>query len=223
MNVIYLHGFASGPGSSKARFFERKFSELGLSLTIPLLDEGDFEHLTVTGQLDVIDRAAGDGPVTLIGSSLGGYLAALYGARHPEVARLVLMAPAFCFARRWLAMLGAEEVNRWRETGYRTFYHYGQSRECALFYGLMEDGLHYEDFPKVTSPCLILHGTNDTVVPIALSGEFAQSAPGNVQLVPLSSGHELTDVTDRLWAETLNFLELAGNAGVTSGPRCESP
>jgi pimeloyl-ACP methyl ester carboxylesterase len=219
MNVVYLHGFASGPGSSKARFFERKFSEMGLSLTIPRLDEGDFEHLTITRQLDVIARAAGDGPVALIGSSLGGYLAALYGARHPEVERLVLMAPAFCFARRWLAILGAEETNRWRETGFRNFYHYGRARECALFHGLLEDGLHYEDFPGVTSPCLILHGTNDTVVPITLSVEFAQRDPGNVRLVPLSSGHELIDVTDRLWAEASNFLGLAGNAGVTPEPQ----
>ena len=219
MNVVYLHGFASGPGSSKARFFERKFREIGLRLVIPMLDEGDFEHLTITRQLDVIGRAAGSGPVTLIGSSLGGYLAALYGARHPEVERLVLMAPAFCFARRWLAMLGPEEMDRWRETGYRNFYHYGQSRECALFYGLMEDGLHYEDFPRVTSPTLILHGTSDTVVPIALSAEFALRAPANARLVPLASGHELTDVMEPLWAETSDFLELAGNAGVTPRPQ----
>jgi uncharacterized protein len=219
MNVIYLHGFASGPGSGKALFFERKFSEMGLRLTIPTLDEGDFEHLTITRQLDVIRRAAGAGPLTLIGSSLGGYLAALYGARHPEVERLVLMAPAFCFARRWRAMLGAEEMDRWRETGYRNVYHYGRSRECSLFYGLMEDGLHYEDFPNVTSPTLILHGTNDTVVPVTLSAEFALREPANVRLVPLGSGHELTDVTDRLWAETSNFLELAGSACVPPKPQ----
>ena len=50
----------------------------------------------------VIERAVGEQPAILIGSSLGGYLAALYAARHPaQIERLVLLAPAFQFPRRW--------------------------------------------------------------------------------------------------------------------------
>ena len=41
--VVYLHGFASGPDSSKAQFFRRKFAERGVAIEIPQLDEGDFE------------------------------------------------------------------------------------------------------------------------------------------------------------------------------------
>ena len=41
-------------------------------------------------------------PLVLMGSSLGGYLAALYAERHPKaVDRLVLIAPAFGFLQRW--------------------------------------------------------------------------------------------------------------------------
>src|SRR5437899_8000134 len=97
--IVYLHGFASGPQSSKAQFFRRKFAERGVTLRIPQLDEGDFEGLTISGQLGVIERAAAAAPVSLIGSSLGGYLGALYAARHPEVEWLVLLAPAFQFPR----------------------------------------------------------------------------------------------------------------------------
>src|SRR5690348_17748458 len=53
-----------------------------------------FEHLTISGQLGVLERTLQNEPVRLIGSSMGGYLAALYAARHPEVDRLVLLAPA---------------------------------------------------------------------------------------------------------------------------------
>src|SRR5258708_932895 len=106
--VVYLHGFASSPQSKKARFFEARLADRGVPVEIPDLAAGDFEHLTLSGQLGVIERACGGDPVTLIGSSMGGYLAAIYAARHPEVERLILMAPAFCLARRWASVFGPE-------------------------------------------------------------------------------------------------------------------
>ena len=87
--ILYLHGFASGPGSSKARFFRQRLEAAGGRVEIPDLAAGDFEHLTLTGQLAVIERAAGGEAVSLIGSSMGGYLAALYAQRHPETVRVV--------------------------------------------------------------------------------------------------------------------------------------
>jgi pimeloyl-ACP methyl ester carboxylesterase len=102
--IVYLHGFASSPSSSKAQFFRRKFDERSVPMEIPQLDEGNFEGLTISGQLKVIERAVAGKPAILMGSSLGGYLAALYAARHPEIERLVLLAPAFQFlamARRF--------------------------------------------------------------------------------------------------------------------------
>ena len=56
MKLIYLHGFASGPMSSKAQFFRRRFEELGIEMRIPDLSEGNFEQLTISGQLRVIVR-----------------------------------------------------------------------------------------------------------------------------------------------------------------------
>ena len=211
MRVVYLHGFASGPGSTKARFFRRQFERCGVESTVPDLAAGDFERLTITGQLTVVERAAGSGPgLVLAGSSMGGYLAALYAARHPEVERLILMAPAFGFVSRLEASVGPAGMTRWRETGSRTVFHYGDGSDRRLSYTLIEDGRRYEDFPEVTQPALILHGTLDDVVPAAYSEQFARTHP-NVRLVLLHSGHELTDVTSRLWEETARFLSLDGS------------
>ena len=58
---LHLHGFASGPGSQKAAFFRRKFLARGVELRIPDLSDGDFEGLTLTRQLAVIDREAAGG------------------------------------------------------------------------------------------------------------------------------------------------------------------
>ena len=158
--VVYLHGFASGPLSNKAQYFKQRFAELyGLELEIPDLAEGRFEALTITGQLEVVDRAVAGGRVAMMGSSLGGYLAALYAAAHPDlVDRVVLLAPAFDFARRWAESLGAERLAEWRRTGWLEVYHYGERRECRLGYGLLEDAGRYAAFPDVRQPALVFHG-----------------------------------------------------------------
>ena len=201
MRILYLHGFASGPSSKKAQFLRRNFEEIGIRLEVLDLAEGNFEHLTISGQLAVIKREARGEPVSLIGSSMGGYLAALYAARHPEVDRVVLMAPAFCFLARWPEDLGQEEMRRWQTTGWRNVFHYGDQREMRLSYGIIEDGLRYEDFPVFSQQGLIFHGTGDDVVPVAFSQQYASRKP-NVRLELLDSGHELLNVLDRIWKET---------------------
>src|SRR5262249_10994895 len=145
VRVIYLHGFASGPTSSKAQFFSKKFAAAGCDVSVPTLDGGDFRNLTVTSQLAILDREAADRNVVLMGSSLGGYLAALYAARHPDsVERVVLMAPAFCFARRWSSD-GFPELAEWKRKGVAEIFHYGEKRQREISYQLIEDGLKYED------------------------------------------------------------------------------
>jgi pimeloyl-ACP methyl ester carboxylesterase len=205
MRVVYLHGFASSPQSNKARFFAEKFGELGVPFVAPRLDEGNFEGLTITGQLRVVDRAVGGEPVVLMGSSLGGYVAALYAARHPEVEKLVLLAPAFQFPTRWRARYSAEELERWRERGTIPFFHYGYKEERGLGFQMVEDAAQYEDEPPFRQPALVLHGLGDEVVPAGLSKGFA-ARHTNVKLRLLDSGHELTDVLRQMWLETSEFL-----------------
>ena len=205
MKLIYLHGFASGPMSSKAQFFRRRFEVMGVEMQIPDLSEGNFEGLTLSGQLRVIDAlAGGDDDVRLIGSSMGGYLVALYAARHAEVSRVTLVAPAFGFARRWPLKLGPEKVAEWRRTGWLPIYHYGAKMESRVGYQLLEDAEQYEDYPDVSQPTLIFHGRHDDVVPYRYSEEFAARHP-QVTLRIVESGHELLDVLEDMWAEIQAF------------------
>ena len=203
--VLYLHGFASGPGSQKAQFFRRQFALYGIELEIPDLAEGNFSRLTISGQLRVIERTAAGEAVTLIGSSLGGYLAALYAARHPEVTRAVLMAPAFGFARRWDDALGPDKVAEWRRTGFIAMFHYAENRPAQVHYGLIEDAERYEDYPAVTQPALIFHGRQDDAVPVAYSERFAALHP-QARLRIFDSGHELLDVLEPMWVDTWQFV-----------------
>ena len=203
--ILYLHGFASGPSSSKARYFRERLESAGMPVEVPDLAAGDFEHLTLTGQLGVIQRLAAGGPVSLAGSSMGGYLAALYAARHPEVTRVVLFAPAFDFARRWAAYLGPEQICEWRRAGSMDVFHYAENRNRKLSYRLLEDAAQYEPFPDFEQPALIFHGAHDDVVPAEYSRQFAAAHP-NRRLEVLESGHELLDVLDYMGPKVVDFL-----------------
>jgi len=203
--VLYLHGFASSPNSRKAQFFREKLAMEGVDLAALDLAQGDFAGLTLSGQLEVVERAADGQAVILVGSSMGGYLAALYAARHPEVAALILLAPAFCFHSLWEKELGPEKMAEWRKNGTIPVFHYGEGRQMDLSYGLMEDAKNYEGYPEVGAPGLVFHGVQDPVVSITLPRTFAQGRC-NVRLVELHSGHELTDVLDEIWKESKPFL-----------------
>jgi uncharacterized protein len=210
LRVLYLHGFASSPASHKACFFKERLASFAIALEILDLCEGNFERLTITGQLKVIERAidmsrrSGE-RLVLIGSSLGGYLAALYAARHCEVDSLILLAPAFQFSDLWANELGPERLALWKENDSMPVFHYAQGREVPIGYQLLEDARSYEPFPAFGQPALIFHGTQDPVVPVQYSLSFAQKHR-NVRLVQLESGHELTDVLEKIWQDVKNFL-----------------
>lgn len=202
---IYLHGFASGPQSRKARFFGERLSEAGLRLESPDLSAGDFLGLTIGGQLSVLERLAAGDPVTLIGSSLGGYLAALYAARHPETRRVLLLAPAFGFNQRWESMVGAAGFEQWRQTGKLSVYHYSAGRNCDLGFQIYEESQKWEPFPSFPQPAQIYHGRKDTVVFPEVSERYSATHP-NTTVTLLDSDHELTDVLPEIWQRAAPFL-----------------
>ena len=197
--VLYLHGFCSSSKSSKGQYLAGRFAAIGVSVVLPDLDEGDFEATTLTKQLAVVSRLAEERkPSLLVGSSLGGYIAALFSAREPgAVPAVAVMAPAFDFARRLGSSLG-EDLDRWRREGYRNFYHYRDKANVPLSYGFYEDATRYEAFPDVKVPIAVLHGLRDSVVDPELSTKFARRKP-NVELDWLDSDHQMLDVTDRIW------------------------
>lgn len=206
MKVIYLHGFASGPLSRKARFFQAHLEQLGVEVHVPDLAQGDFESLTITGQLKVVEDGIGDGPVRLVGSSMGGYLAALVAARKTScVEKLVLLAPAFGFAERWPTVVGQAGMEQWLATGKLPVFHYGEGRMRDLGLAMYEDSRAYEGEPDFRQPAMIFHGVNDAVVPVDASRKFSREHP-NTHLIEMDSDHELTDVMPAIWDGCHEFL-----------------
>jgi pimeloyl-ACP methyl ester carboxylesterase len=211
MEYLYLHGFASAPASSKAQFLRSKFAQLGLTLHVPDLNLGDFGGLTLTKQLQFLVNEYGDRPIAVIGSSLGGYLAAHFATiKITKVQKLVLLAPAFQFGDRIAQGVGAELMAQWRTDGELKFYHYGSDRQVPLQYKFWLDASSYQDpVPDSELPILIIHGLHDDVIPPQLSKDFAAKY-ANVELKLVDSDHRLADrqMLEFLWRNVQAFLEL---------------
>jgi uncharacterized protein len=211
LRFIYLHGFASSPKSGKVVYLRDRLADLGISVDVPDLNQGDFSHLTITRQLRQVEAMFPiDGtPITLIGSSLGGLTSAWLGQQHSQVQRLVLLAPAFGFLAHWLPKLGEEQLREWQTSGYLSVEHYGEGRSLPLHYAFIEDAHQYQETPLLRPvPTLILHGRRDEVIPIEASRDYASVRPW-VQLIELDSDHALADVMPAIWQATQAFCQLS--------------
>jgi uncharacterized protein len=200
-HVLYLHGFASGPASEKGQALGRRLAGLATSYAIPDLEGGDFLHLTMDGIMDRATAAiaclpADDRPVILVGSSLGGYTAALLAARDrlpPRVRGLLLIAPAFGFTARWSALLGEAGVEEWRRTGHRLFHHHVRGRDERLSTGFLDSCLRLPELPAASAiPTTIVHGLQDETVDWRLSRAYADQG-GRCELHLMQGDHRLTE------------------------------
>ncbi|MGC4082808.1 MAG: YqiA/YcfP family alpha/beta fold hydrolase [Vicinamibacterales bacterium] len=209
--VLYLHGFASSPDSTKARFFGNRLAPRGVRLTTPDFNEPDFATLTMSRMLDRLGTGidAQGGRVTLMGSSLGGALAILGAARYAEqVERLVLLAPAVMLAKPGHSLLPPERIEEWQRRGALPFFHYGYEEERLLNYEFYADSLRHDPFEVVfRQPTLIFQGMRDSIVDPASVERFSSTRP-NVTLSLLDDDHQLMASLERMWESVEDFLGL---------------
>jgi uncharacterized protein len=206
--ILYLHGFASGPSSHKARVLSERFGAAGVRLEVPDLTPGEdgFERCSPSSMLAIAERALAGAPPphAIIGSSLGGYLAAVLASRSAAVHRLVLLAPAFRLFERWSARLTGAQKADWRANGLETM-HYASNRKRRIGWQFFEDASRYPALPEVRIPTLCLAGTRDETVPFADVEAFVARTP-SARLVALDDGHELAASLDRIYEEAREFL-----------------
>ena len=197
MRAVYLHGFASSHASRKGQWLRERWGGRGVELETPDLNIPSFAQLQMSAILAHLDGLYGRGErVFLVGSSMGGYLAARWCELHPErVGAAVLLCPGFDMERRWQAALGAS-FEQWEKTGAIEFGDaWGQG--VAVGWGLLEDARRHPPYPRPRVPTTIIHGVRDQVVPVEVSRGYRRDWP-EVDLVEVDDDHLLLANLERI-------------------------
>jgi len=214
--IAYLHGFASSATSLKGVALQKA---VGTEICdLPDLNRPSFSKLTVSGALEAMDELheqRGRPKWNLVGSSMGGHVAALWTSLHPEcVEKLVLLCPAFSLAELWPAILGAENFERWGREGE---YQNAAGEWHKVHYGLVEDGLTHPVHPSIPDsvPVLVMHGKNDEVVPVASSLSLSKiyALHPSLSVETLEDDHALFASTDLIVQRAAQFFGVPGKRG----------
>jgi pimeloyl-ACP methyl ester carboxylesterase len=176
--VLWLGGFASDMTGTKAQALAVWAAQAGrgyvrFDYSGHGRSSGDFRAGTITrwrqDALAVLDELT-EGPVVLVGSSMGGWIACLIALARPErVAGLVLVAPAADFTDKlvWPSLkpeqrLQIETAGVWvRPSPY-------EAQGLAFTRALIEDGARWSILPGpvgIKAPVRILQGGRDEDVP----------------------------------------------------------
>jgi pimeloyl-ACP methyl ester carboxylesterase len=183
---------------------------------------GGLGHLQLDQQIDWVLAArdllvaAGADGATLIGSSVGGALAAEVAALWPgSVSRLILIAPlglyeandppADPFAQRpgtlgqllckdagsYDALMAAPndvDKNEWEVLLVRA-----QEAAARLLWPLGETGLR-KRLPRIACPTLLLWGEDDVLLPRSYAERFASAISGQVQIETIPGAGHLAEI-----------------------------
>jgi predicted esterase YcpF (UPF0227 family) len=145
--ILYLHGFRSSPASWKVRVLSEHMDATGLGERLDCPSLSHIPNIAIAQAEALIAKA--DGPLTLVGSSLGGYYATWLAEKHNL--RAVLINPAV------LAPLSLTE-----HLGRQTNLHTGEAFE---FTAAHIDELRAIEVTKITPEhYLLLVETGDEVL-----------------------------------------------------------
>lgn len=143
--------------------------------------EGAFRDYTLTDWLDdarrVLHMISDGPPVTIIGSSLGGWLAWTLGQAFPQVQQLVLLAPAFNMMRKRAQDIPVSRRMEWERTGWMPWADDALHGEFPLSWKWVKesDALWDQRFHALRRvPTTILHGLQDDVILPQGSWEFSK-------------------------------------------------
>jgi predicted esterase YcpF (UPF0227 family) len=88
--LYFLHGYQSSPDGEKAIIFKKTLNAIPIKY-----QDSTLEDLVISKALyRISDAIKNDQQAVLIGSSLGGFLAASTALTHPTVKHIILLNPA---------------------------------------------------------------------------------------------------------------------------------
>ena len=139
---------------------------------------GEYRLLQWLEDAEAVTRMLAHGPpLTIVGNSLGGWLAWLLAQQQAIVEELILIAPAFNMMGRRAAEIPVERRARWQSIGVMPWDDEPLHREAPIPWHWVEDSeLLWNRRPSHPRriKTTILHGLQDTVIKPAGSWDFIQ-------------------------------------------------
>lgn len=209
--IVFLCGFRSDMTGTKASFLDSHCAARGLGFlrfdySGHGQSSGDFTDGTIGRWAEeavaVMDHA-GDGPLILVGSSMGGWIMLLAALARPKrVVGLIGIAPAPDFTERliWDALPEAERAQMMTRGRLQVPSQYADT-PTILTRDLIEEGRRHVLLSApigLRCPARLLHGMADPDVPHALSLELAGRLTGDdVRVTLIKDGdHRLSRPRD---------------------------
>ena len=188
MKILFAHGLEGSPNGSKPTWMKES---LGWEIICPEMSNNGW---TIADQTEVIAEAIAEYEDVdiIMGSSYGGLAIANASGRFAERnLRLVLLAPAFGLAENFRSIAGEEGLIEWENTGSRQYFHHGFGHEVEFGWDFITSADEMS-WPNLHHPTIILHGSQDDIVPIESSRKVLESNE-LVEIIEVEDGHRLAD------------------------------
>ena len=211
--IIFHHGFMSDMNSHKALYIEKYCQEMDYSFI--RFDNfgcggssGSFVDQTMSTWLKggqyVMDELT-EGPIILVGSSLGGWIATLSSIQNKKVVGVVAIAAAYDFTEELIwNSLSPEQKEALQKQ--KVFEVKSGKTDCSNIYpiniNLINDARQYLLLDKekiaISCPIHLIHGMQDIDVPHSLSERaVAKISSNNVILKLIKDGdHRMSRPAD---------------------------
>eukprot|EP01134_Creolimax_fragrantissima_P007489 CFRG7489T1 len=203
---VFCHGFASNNLTYKGCKLRDKFkSNYGIDLHVPDLNTGpDFSTLTFTGAIETLHKldeqvridVGRDFKWRMIGSSLGGYLSVRFAELYPDrVDKCLLICPAFNI-EEWMPSLIAKDGGfaKWEADGQMPFPN-AAGVVTQIPWNFMKDARTHPVIPKWSQETVIIHGTEDEIIPVDFSRRVVNKAVNtkdmHVQMIEVHDNHAM--------------------------------
>jgi len=204
----YFHGLGSGPASRKGQALREAYASRGIEVHLPELHQPSVRALSIRAawaHLEYLDASLGHPRWRIVGSSLGGWLAARWAHETGRVDRAVLLATPRDLRGLWDRVLSADARAAWKQRGSMLFPDV-RGRMQRVGYSFYEDvvALGSEPAGPVPCPALFVQGTRDALLPVEETREYA--ALSGSELVLFDDEHELAASVDAVARPAAAFL-----------------
>jgi pimeloyl-ACP methyl ester carboxylesterase len=201
--ILFITGFLSKRWGNKSKALAQWSQEKGWGFCCYDVrgfgdSEGQFTDYTLSDWIadarTVLESINGGPPVTIVGNSLGSWIAWLVAQEFPFVEELILIAPAFNMMGERAKTISKERLHDWHTAGWMPWDDDPLHRDWLLSWKWVEESETYwaktlDHLRPVKTT--ILHGEQDSVIPPEGSKSFANelfrrnpSFPLALQLIP---------------------------------------